>query len=75
MHKKLLGFGDRLQLSVFRCDLNAKERVLLQKSLLETMNQKEDLVMVIDLGPSDVADCFEFLGRTLLTSDRKPVIV
>jgi CRISPR/Cas system-associated endoribonuclease Cas2 len=75
MHKKLLGFGDRLQLSVFRCDLNAKERVLLQKSLLETMNQKEDLVMVIDLGPSDAADCFEFLGRTLLTSDRKPVIV
>ncbi len=75
MYKKLLGFGDRLQLSVFRCDLNMKERVLLQGALLEIMNQKEDLVMVVDLGPTDTADCFEFLGRTLLTSDRKPVIV
>lgn len=75
LHKKMLGFGDRLQLSVFRCDLNDRERVLLEGAILEIMNQREDLVMIADLGPSDSENCIEFLGKRLPVSDRTAVVV
>lgn len=75
MYKKMLGFGDRLQLSVFRCDLNDRERVLLQAAVLEIMNQKEDLVMIVDLGPSDSERRIEFLGKRLSVSDRAAIVV
>lgn len=75
MYKKMLGFGDRLQLSVFRCDLNDGERVLLQGAVLEIMNQKEDHVMIVDLGPSDSESRIEFLGKRLSMSDRTAIVV
>lgn len=75
MHKKLQGFGDHVQLSVFCCDLNDKERVLLQGALLDIINQREDLVMIVDVGPSGSDERFEFLGKRLATTDRKSVIV
>ncbi|NPV72065.1 MAG: CRISPR-associated endonuclease Cas2 [Firmicutes bacterium] len=75
MHKKMLGFGDRLQLSVFKCDLNDRERVLLEGAVLEIMNQKEDLLMIVDLGPSDSNTRLNFFGKRLPSSDRSAVIV
>jgi CRISPR-associated protein Cas2 len=75
MHKKMLGFGDHLQLSVFKCDLNERERVLLEGAVLEIMNQKEDLVMIIDLGPSEGTGRIDFFGKRLPSSDRSPVVV
>ena len=49
--KKLEGFGDRLQYSVFACDLSKKELVLLKAALMEIINEKEDRVLIIDVGP------------------------
>ena len=40
--KKLEGFGDGLQHSVFACDLSQKELVLLKAALMEIINEKED---------------------------------
>lgn len=75
MYKKMLGFGDRLQLSVFRCDLSDSERVILEGAVLEIMNQKEDLVMIADLGPSHNESRIEFLGKRMPGSDRSAIIV
>jgi CRISPR-associated protein Cas2 len=75
MHKKMLGFGDRVQLSVFLCDLNDKERVLLQSAVLEVMNQQEDHVMIADLGPSRDSGSIEFLGKRVPILDRGAVVV
>lgn len=49
--KKPEGFGDRLQYSVFACDLSKKEAVLLKAALMEAINEKEDRALIIDIGP------------------------
>ena len=49
--KKMEGFGDRLQYSVFACDLSKRELVLLKAALMEIINEKEDRVLIIDVGP------------------------
>lgn len=45
-------FGDHLQYSVFECDLNPAEKVMLQGMLEGIINHTEDQVLFIDLGPA-----------------------
>ena len=49
----LKGYGEHLQLSVFRCDLTASQRLQLAAKLDQTIEHSEDQVMFVDLGPSD----------------------
>lgn len=66
----MLGYGDPLQYSVFRCDLSPKEKVLMLVKLKEIIHHRGDWIMIIDLGPADGRGerCFEFLGQgTTLT--------
>jgi CRISPR-associated protein Cas2 len=61
------GFGDPLQYSVFLCDLDASERIVMRARLRDLMNEHVDSVAIVDLG--DVRgrgmECFEFLGARL----------
>lgn len=52
VHRAMRGFGDALQYSVFRCDLSAKELVILMEALKRELNLKEDRAMIVDLGPA-----------------------
>ena len=52
-YRKMNGFGDPAQYSVFICDLSPKERVLLEEALTEVLNLKEDRALIVDLGPSE----------------------
>lgn len=52
VYKFMLGVGDPVQYSVFRCDLSRTERVLLMEKLVPVMNQHEDRIMLVDLGPA-----------------------
>ena len=65
--KKMHGFGDPLQYSVFKCDLNAAERALLLGALQELLNTQEDRVMIVRFGRVDECrdDRVEFLGKLL----------
>lgn len=45
------GFGLHLQYSVFECDLTDMERTQLEEKLKAVINQNEDQVLFIDLGP------------------------
>ncbi len=45
--------GNHLQFSVFECDLNATERIQLEKKLGEVMKLDEDQVLFVSLGPSE----------------------
>ena len=45
-------YGLHLQLSVFECDLTPMEKVEFERKLGELINQDEDQVLFIDLGPS-----------------------
>ena len=78
VHKKLLGYGDPLQYSVFQCDLNDAEKLRMVEVLTELIHHREDRVMIVDIGPlqgrADFA--FEFLGvREEPRAERVAVIV
>lgn len=60
----LKGYGEHLQLSVFRCDLGKSQRLQLAAKLGETIEHSEDQVMFVDLGPSEGrAHAIAYLGR------------
>lgn len=46
-------FGDHLQYSVFECDLNPAEKVELETALNEVINNSEDQVIFVGLGPAE----------------------
>ncbi len=77
MHKRLSGFGDPIQYSVFLCPLSAKEKVLLFEAVRNIIHQQEDRVMVVDLGPVEGRgqECIEFLGRRITLPESGAVIV
>jgi len=78
VYKLMMGAGDPLQYSVFRCELSAAERILLLEKLMPAINQGEDRIMMADLGPvnSDADDRVEFFGAPpLVTPTRGAVIV
>jgi len=51
--KACRSFGDHLQFSVFECDLNSSEKVELETALSKIINQDEDQVLFISLGPAE----------------------
>ncbi len=46
-------FGVRLQYSVFECDLNASEKVVMEGKLKEVIDQEKDQVLYVSLGPAE----------------------
>ena len=65
VYRTLLGYGEHLQLSVFRCDLTGVRLVELRMALREIIHHDEDQVLFIRLGPSGerTLERFEVLGR------------
>jgi len=63
--RTMRGFGAHRQFSVFICDLSAKELVELEIALVSVLNQREDRVMIVDLGPVSGrgATCVRYLGK------------
>ena len=77
VHKKMLGFGDPLQYSVFKCDLNDTEKALMLAALDELINLAQDRVMIVRLGPVDtgIDDQVEFLGQPLAPWERPVAVI
>jgi CRISPR-associated protein Cas2 len=77
VHKAMLGFGEPVHYSVFRCDLTHKDRVELVAALTKLIDLDEDRVMIIDLGPVDgrVEERIEFMGVHAPHLERKLIIV
>lgn len=75
--KKMNGFGDPVQYSVFLCDLSPKELVLLEEALTELINLKEDRVLIVDLGPVEGRgqECIRTLGVAMQLPTRTAVVV
>ena len=76
-YRKMNGFGDPAQYSVFICDLSPKERVLLEEALTDVLNLKEDRALIVDLGPSEGrgAKSLTTLGKARDLPRRAAVIV
>lgn len=73
----LLGHGDHLQYSVFRCNLTPVELIQLRAQLAELIYHTEDQVMFVDVGPTDgrAGDSFEAIGRPYSYEVQRAVIV
>lgn len=72
MFKVMRRFGNHIQLSVFQCELNGVEKVKMIAALKDVMNQKEDQVLIIDIGPAPgrADDCIEYIGRVYTHPER-----
>jgi CRISPR-associated protein Cas2 len=64
VHDVVVGFGDRLQYSVYVCDLSPQERIQLMGELRRTMDLGVDSVVFVDLGDTNRTgmSAFEFMG-------------
>ena len=60
----MMGYGQPLHYSVFRCDLNSKGLVAMVADLEKIINHREDRIMIIDMGPAQgrVEERIRFLG-------------
>ena len=77
VHRKMNGFGDALQYSVFSCDLSDKERVILEEALTEIIHWKEDRILIVDIGPADGRGkgAIYTLGRQLAPSGSRVMVI
>jgi CRISPR-associated protein Cas2 len=76
VYQAMHAFGERLQLSVFQCRLG-KERVLrLEDVLKRLVDQQEDHVVILDLGPAEtVKPRVTSIGKAFTPVEPGPVIV
>jgi len=63
MIKVMEGFGDRVQYSVFVCDLSDRELILWRTAVEDVMNLAQDSVLRIDLGDASRPASIEQIGR------------
>lgn len=77
--RTMKGYGDPLQYSVFQCDLSPSEKILMIEALSDIINNREDQVMFINIGPAENrgSETIETLGRAQPETkiDRIAVIV
>jgi CRISPR-associated protein Cas2 len=70
------GYGERIQYSVFVCDLSDEEAVIMRGDLELRMKPTEDSVMIIDLGRAgDSSRFFLFLGHHAKLPTSSPVVI
>ena len=76
VHRAMLGFGEPVHYSVFRCDLTPRGRVDMVSVLTDLIEPDEDRIMIMDLGPVDgrVEERIEFLGVHAMKVERKIII-
>jgi CRISPR-associated protein Cas2 len=76
-YKKMRGFGEPLQYSVFRCELSPTERQFMKEALWDILKWDQDRVMLIDLGPAGARgdECIEFWGDPRVELPRRAAVV
>lgn len=74
--KTMRGFGERVQYSVFECQLNDTDLIRCRHTLGEIIHHKEDQVLFVDLGPSEGRGdrVITSLGRSYSTLDAPCII-
>lgn len=65
VYRTMLGFGEHVQLSVFRCDLTPEGRARMRIALDDAIHRDRDQVLIVSLGKSSprVIEGIEVLGR------------
>ncbi len=77
IYKKMRGYGNGLQYSVFLCDLSIKERVIMISELSHIINHSQDSVYIFELGNSNsrIEEKVISLGTVKKFEDRAAIII
>ena len=77
VHKTMVGFGDRLQYSIFECRFSAADLARCRHALGRLIHHNEDQVLFVDLGPADGRGdrVISSIGRAYATIDTPCIIV
>ena len=77
VHKTIKDFGWPMQLSVFICDLDAVEMLMLKQAVADIIHHGEDAVAFINLGPpaNRGRECFDFMGARTSLPTSGPTII
>jgi CRISPR-associated protein Cas2 len=77
VYRLMRGWGDHIQLSVFRCELNPRELVDLRSQLVFIINNAEDQVLFVDVGPVEGrgATSIRAIGKVYTSPERRAIVV
>ncbi|MBW6487356.1 MAG: CRISPR-associated endonuclease Cas2 [Syntrophobacterales bacterium] len=76
VYRTMRGYGQWVQLSVFQCRMSKTRQVQLEAVLGDIVNQKEDHVLLLDLGPAEaVKPRVSSIGKPFEPIVPAPVIV
>ena len=77
VHKKMRGYGERVQYSVFCCELSAMEKAQMMADLDPLIHHREDQVLIFPLGPVEGFNhrAVQALGRPYQWVQRHAVVV
>lgn len=77
IHRLMKAYGEPWQYSVFYCTLKPLDRVRLENALREAMNQKEDQVLIVDMGANEdsARESSTFLGAGAPESEGRMVVI
>ena len=75
--KKMNGYGEHLQYSVFQCELSDKERAQMTAELNPLINHNEDQILIFILGHAESynAQATQALGRPYVFVERHAIVV
>ena len=77
VHKTVKNFGWPMQFSVFICDLDAVEMLILKQEVGSIIHHEKDSVAFVNLGPpaNRGRECFDFMGLRTALPTSGPTIV
>jgi CRISPR-associated protein Cas2 len=77
VYRLMRGWGDHIQLSVFRCELNARELVDLRSRLSVVINHAVDQVLFVDVGPVEGRGqtSIRAIGTLYTAPERRAIVV
>ena len=77
VHKTIKDFGWPMQYSVFICDLDPVEMLMLKQTVADIIHHTEDAVAFVNLGPpaNRGRDCFDFMGARISLPTSGPTII
>jgi len=77
VHKTMVGFGDRLQYSVFECKFSQADLARCKHAVGKLVHHNEDQILFVNLGPADGRGdrVISSVGRAYSTIDSPCIVV
>ena len=77
VYRLMRGWGEHIQLSVFRCELNPRELVELRARLALVINHAFDQILLVDVGPVEGrgGTSIRAIGKVYTSPERRAIVV